>query len=131
MLNFKKRGAIPRQNGLREGDGSTFSICYYLHVCFYFIENRRLYVRLDYFTLFHRVSSSHVKLLLSYLPISYPSFVVPTFEELLLYIPGEIYLVTFGSRTWIPSRSYGRMEAWAALYLLQQGFACVHFRFEF
>ena len=42
------------------------------------------------FTLFHRVSSSHVKLLSSYLPLSYPSFVVPAFEELPFYIGWEL-----------------------------------------
>ena len=52
------------------------------------IWKKSCHVRLDYFTLFHQGSSSHVKLLSSYLylPISYPSSVVPAFEELPFYV---------------------------------------------
>ena len=69
------------------------------------------HVRLDYFTLFHRVSSSHVKLLSSCLclPISYPSFVIPAFEELPFYVGWKPFLFRLSS---IHKLNRKQMQSW-------------------
>ena len=40
-------------------------------------------------------------------------------------IKGEKLAVTFGSRTWVSIRSYGRMEAWAALSFKLSSLVCL------
>ena len=63
---------------------------------------------------------------------NYPYYCVMKTRNPNIY-PSRHQIVTIGSRTWFPSRSYDRMEAWVAMYtsLLKGAFVCVQFCFGF